>query len=143
MKRLLFAAICVYAPHLLEEHFTRMADDPLIVSAFAAFENESARQASYAVFQIMLMVTLLSTLLFSLGGAPQKIVMSVLAFSLFAESHHAIRFLISHQYNSGLVTSFAMPIVGALIFRKLFTKEKISCSTTSSSSWASGASRSV
>jgi hypothetical protein len=143
MKRLIFGAICVYAPHLLEEHFTRMADDPLIVFAFSHFQNENARHASYAIFQIMLLVTLLSTLLFSLGGRPQKFVMAVLAFSLLAESHHVVRFLISHHYNSGLVSSFAMPVVGILIFRKLLTKEKIPCSTTSSSPWASGESSSA
>ena len=106
-------------------------------------ENDSPRHASYATFQIMMMVSLTMTLLFSLGGNFQKVVMTVLAFSLLAESHHAIRFLISHHTNSGLVTSFAMPVVGILIFRKLITKEKIACSTTSSSPWASGESSSV
>jgi hypothetical protein len=143
MKRLIFAAIYVYAPHLFEEHFTGMADDPLIVFAFSHFQNENARHASYAVFQIMMMVTLVSTLLFSLGGAPKKFVMAVLAFSLLAESHHVVRFLISHHYNSGLLTALPMPVVGILIFRNLLTKEKTPCSTTSSSPWASGESRSA
>lgn len=143
MKRLLFAAICSYAPHLLEEHITRMADDPLIVFALSTLDHDSPRHAAYAVFQIMTMASLTMTLAFSLGGAPQKIVMAVLALSLLAESHHLIRFLISPHYNSGLFTAFPMPIVGILIFRNLLTKEKIQCSTTSSSPWASGESRSV
>jgi hypothetical protein len=143
LNTLLFATICVYAPHLLEEHLTHMADDPLIVFAVSAFQNGSARDAGYLVFQIMMMVSLTMTLLFSLGGAPRNIVMGALAFSLLAESHHLIRFLISPHYNSGLLTALPMPVVGILIFRSLFQKEKTSCSTTSSSPWASGESPSV
>ncbi|MEO7111791.1 MAG: hypothetical protein ABI183_15220 [Polyangiaceae bacterium] len=143
MNRLLFTAICVYAPHLLEEHVTHMADDPLIVFALSTLENVPARHASYAVFQIMMMLALTMTLLFSLGGAPRKIVMGLLAFSLLAESHHLVRFLISPHYNSGLLTALPMPVVGILIFQKLFAKEKHQCSTTSSSPWASGESRSA
>jgi hypothetical protein len=143
MKRLLFAAICVYAPHLLEEYLTRMWDDPLLAPALHLFAGWSVDHAVYCMFQVMFALLCITVLAFSYAGRPRNLVMTAFAVALLAESHHAIRFLISHQYNSGLVTSFAMPIVGALIFRKLFTKEKISCSSTSSSPWASGASRSV
>jgi hypothetical protein len=146
MKRLLFAALSVYAPHLLEEHLTRIDDEPWMASALRIFNASSPPHAAYLVFQIMLALALAMTLAFSLGGRPQRAVMGILGFSLLCESHHLLRFVGSHQYNSGLATAFPMPLVGALIVIALFQskeKEKEKCSTTSSSPWGSGASSSV
>jgi len=143
MKRLISLAICVYAPHLLEEYFTEMWRDPLLAPVLDGLTQWTPQHAAYFVFQVMLALLLTTTLLFGLGGKPQKAVLLVLGVSLLAESHHAIRFVVSHSYNSGLVSSLPMPIVGASIVLAIFRKEKPSCSTTSFSRWASGESRSA
>jgi len=144
MKRLFLAVICVYAPHLLEEYFTQMWTDPMIAFALTPLANWSPQHAAYFVFQIMLALLLVTTLLFSLGKNSRNAVMLVFAVALLAESHHAVRFLISHHYNSGLVTSLPMPIVGALVAFAIFRpQEKRSCSTTSFSRWVSDESPSV
>jgi hypothetical protein len=120
MNRMMKFCLALYAPHLLEEALTRMVDDPIIVLAFGAFAHLSSRQAAYLVFQIMLVVSLAMTYLFSLGGRWRSAVMILLAVALLGESHHILRWLVSHQYNSGLVSSLPMPVLGALILRAIF-----------------------
>jgi hypothetical protein len=144
MKRLLFVVICVYAPHLLEEYFTQIWHDPFLAPALDTVANWSPQHAAYFVFQIMLVLLLVATLLFSLGKNSRHAVMLIFAVALLAESHHAIRFLISHHYNSGVVTSLPMPFVGAFVILQIFSrKENRSCSTTSFSQWESDESRSA
>ena len=144
MNRLLFACICVYVPHLAEEYFTRMYDDPIIAYALAPLADWSPRHAAYLVFQIMLVLALAMTLAFAAGKLSRNFTMLALAFSLACESHHAVRWLLSGHYNSGLVTSFPMPVLGGAIAFILFRKRKISeCSTTSFSPWASDESSSA
>ncbi len=144
MNRLLFACICVYVPHLAEEYFTRMYDDPIVAFALAPFADWSVRHAAYAMFQVMLVLSLAMTLAFAAGRSSRNAVMLVLAFSLTCESHHVVRWLLSHHYNSGLVTSFPMPVLGLFIASTLFRKRRIpQCSTTSFSRWASDESSSV
>jgi len=144
MKRLLFACIVVYLPHLLEEHLTHMADDPLIVFGLAPIADWPARAAAYLVFQVMLALSLVMTLAFAAGGWAQKAVLASLGLALVAESHHLVRFAITHRYASGLYTAWPMPFVGAFVLFTVFArKEHPSCSTTSSSPWASEESSSV
>ena len=121
MKRWLGLCFGVYAPHMIEESLTRMYDDPLIAAAYAPLSQLSARHAAYLVFQIMFAALFGSTLLFSLGGRPQRAVMGAIAVALLAESHHVIRALGTLHYNPGLVTSLPMPVVGALVLRKVFS----------------------
>ena len=121
MTRWLGLCLVLYAPHLVEEAFTRMYDDRLIVTAFEPFAQLSARHATYLVFQIMMAVALGMTFFFSLGGRPRQSVMAVLAFALICESHHVVRALFTLQYDSGLVTSLPMPVVGALLMRKVLS----------------------
>ncbi len=143
MKRLLLASLLVYAPHLLEEHFTRIDDEPWMAAALGVFGGSSPSHAAYLVFQVMLALALSMTLAFSLGGRPQRAVMGILGVSLLCESHHLLRFVASPHYNSGLFTAFPMPLIGGWILVTLFqSKEKEKCSTTSSSPWGSGASSS-
>lgn len=121
MTRWLGLCLLVYAPHLVEEAFTRVYDDRLIVSAFEPISHLSARHSTYLVFQVMLAVALGMTFLVSLGGRARVSVMAALAFALVCESHHAVRALATLQYDSGLVTSLPMPIVGVLLMRKVFS----------------------
>jgi hypothetical protein len=121
VRRWLGLCLLVYAPHLVEEALTRMYDDTLIVSAFEPLAELSPRHATYLVFQIMLAAALAMTFLFSLGGRARLSVMAVLGFALLCESHHAVRALGTLHYDSGLITSLPMPIVGALLLRKIFT----------------------
>jgi hypothetical protein len=144
MKRRLLAALVVYAPHLVEEQLTRIDDEPWMARALRPFAASSPTHAAYSVFQVMLVVGLAMTLAFSLGGPARRLVMLILGLSLVGESHHAIRFFASHHYNSGLVTSLPMPLVGALILVALVqSKERKACSTTSSSPWESDGSPSA
>ena len=69
----------------------------------------------------MLALALGMTFLVSLGGRARVSVMAALAFALVCESHHAVRALATLQYDSGLVTSLPMPIVGVLLMRKVFS----------------------
>lgn len=128
---------------MVEEYVTRIWDDPFLAPALHVFSSWSTSHAVYFTFQIIFALLCTTGLAASYAGTPRKLVMAAFGVALLAESHHAIRFSISHQYNSGLVTSFAMPVVGVLIFKKIFQKEKIECSTTSSSPWASGESSSA
>jgi hypothetical protein len=121
MRRWLGLCLAAYAPHLLEEALTRMHDDPLIVAAFEPLSHLSPRHATYLVFQIMFTLLLSATLVFSLGGRPQRVLMALIAFAMLSEAHHVIRALASFQYNSGLVTSLPMPVVGALVLRRVFS----------------------
>ncbi len=139
MKRLFLSVICVYAPHLVEEYFTHIWDDPMLAPALGIVAGWSPQHALYCAFQITFALCCIATLAFSVAGRPRSVVMGVFAVALLAESHHAIRFLISHHYNSGLVTSLPMPFVGAFIAIVIFKsqKEKRACSTKSFSRWAS------
>ena len=121
MSRWLLLVLAAYAPHLVEEALTGMSDDPLIVAAYAPFAGLSARHAAYLVFQLMLALSLGVALLTSLGGRAHVVLLAGLALALLAESHHVLRALVTHTYNSGLVTSLWMPIVGALLARKVVT----------------------
>jgi len=121
VKAWLALALAGYAPHLAEESLTGMHDDPLIVAAFRPLSDLSARHATYLVFQIMLLLLLGTTLLFSLGGRPQRLVMLLLGVALLAESHHVIRALGTLQYNSGLATSLPLPVTGVLLLRRVFS----------------------
>ena len=136
--------ICVYAPHLVEENLTRIWEDPFLAPALHVVASWSPQHALYCAFKITFALFCIVTLAFSVDGLPRKIVVGAFAIALLAESHHATRFLISHHYNSGLVTSLPMPLVGVFVLFRIFSrKEILSCSTTSSSPWASDASRSV
>jgi hypothetical protein len=119
MQRRLLLALVVYAPHLLEEHLTGMWNDPLIVRAFAPLAALPARQAAYLLFQIMLGMSLLMTYAFSCGRAGRRIVLGAIAVALLCESHHVIRAVATHSYNSGLVSAWPMPALGAWILWKL------------------------
>ncbi len=125
MTRWLLLVLFVYAPHLVEEALTGMYDDPMIVAAFAPFESLSARHSAYLVFQSMLALSLGIALLTSLGGRAHAVLLAGLAVALLAESHHVLRALATHTYNSGLVTSLWMPIVGALLVRQVLTRSPL------------------
>ena len=119
MNRLLALALVLYVPHLAEEALTHMHDDPLIVAAFTPFAQLSARHSAYLVFQVMLVLTLSTTLLFSLGGRAQVLVLGVVAVALVAGGHHLVRAGLSVAANSGLLTSLPMPVVGAYLLRRV------------------------
>jgi hypothetical protein len=125
MSRLLALCLGVYLPHLLEEALTRMYDDPIIVAAFGPLSQLPARQAAYLVFQVMLVLALAMLTLASLGGRWRDMVLLGLALALLGESHHVVRWIASHQYNSGLVTALPMPVAGALILRGVFRRAPI------------------
>ena len=65
-------------------------------------------------------LALAMTVLFSLGGRGRDAVMITIAVALLSESHHVLRWLLSHEYNSGLLTSLPMPLLGAYILRSVF-----------------------
>lgn len=132
MKQWILACLLVYAPHLLEEHLTGMWNDTLIVAAFEPLSSMPARQSAYLLFQAMLALALGMTLLVSLGGKWRDFVVVGLAAALVAESHHVVRAIATHEYNSGLATSLPMPVVGALILWRLFRRrsDSIALATT-------------
>ena len=150
MDRRLALVLAVYAPHLVEEHVTGMWNDRLIRAAFAPLEALPARQSAYLVFQIMLAIGLAMTWAYSRGGRSRDAVLAGLGLSLLAESHHVVRAVGSFAYDSGLVTSLPMPLVGAFVLVSIVRApsraanatppESTRCSTTSSSPWESGAS---
>lgn len=119
MTRWLLLVLAVYAPHLLEEALTGMSDDPIIVAAYAPLASLSARHAAYIVFQLMLVLSLVMTLLASLGHRAHWVLQGGLAVALLGESHHILRALVAHTYNSGLVTALPMLIVGVLLARRV------------------------
>jgi hypothetical protein len=118
-ERWLGLGVAFYVAHLVEEALTRMYDDPLIVAAFLPFSHLSARHAAYAVLQVSLAVALTAALLFSAGGRSRVVVAGGLVLALLAESHHAIRGLATLQYNSGLLTSFPLPLLGLAAVRRV------------------------
>jgi len=120
MNRLMQLCLVVYAPHLLEEGFTRMYDDPIIVFAFRPLATFSPRQAAYVIFQLMTAVSLTMTYLYGLGGRWRDAVTVSLAVALLCESHHALRWLASHQYNPGLLSSLPMPVLGVYMLKAVF-----------------------
>jgi uncharacterized protein with HXXEE motif len=120
MNRLMQLCFGLYVPHLLEEAFTKMYDDPLIVFALRPLSGFSPGHAAYLVFQLMMAASLAMTYLYGLGGRFRDAVMVVLSVALLCESHHVLRSLASHQYNPGLLTSLPMPVLGAFIMRAVF-----------------------
>jgi len=115
--RMLGASLLVYLPHLVEEALTRMYDDPLMVFALGPLATLSPRQAGYLVFQAMLLVTVATAYLVSLGGRWRTGVLLVLGLALVGEAHHLVRAAVTLHYNSGLATALPMPIVGYFILR--------------------------
>jgi hypothetical protein len=128
MNRLLQLTLGLYAPHLVEEYLTRMYDDPIIVAAFSPLSQLAPRQATYLVFQVMLALMLGMTILFNLGGRWRSAVMVGLAVALLSESHHLIRWLVTREYNSGLLTSLPMPVLGAVILRSVSRQTSVTSS---------------
>jgi hypothetical protein len=120
-------ALCLaaYTPHILEEHWTKMYDDPLIVSALSPFAALSARASSYLVFQASVFVALAAVSIASLGGRFRDAVVGALALAMLAELHHPIRALASGHYNSGLFTALPVVFVGALVLRDIFERSRI------------------
>jgi hypothetical protein len=119
VKRWLGLSLAVYVPHLIEEALTGMHDDPLLAAALGLLSALSARHAAYLVFQLMFVLLLVTTLLFSLGGRAQRLVMIALGLAMLAEAHHGIRAIATLHYNSGLATSLPLPVVGALLVRRM------------------------
>jgi hypothetical protein len=119
VTRSLLLILAVYAPHLLEEALTGMYDDPIIVAAYAPLASLSARHAAYLVFQLMLVLALGMTLLATLGHRARSVLLGALAAALLGESHHILRALVTHAYNSGLVTATPMLVVGVLLARRV------------------------
>ena len=124
MKPSIGLCLLAYAPHLVEEHATRMHDDPLIVFALRPLSHLTQREAAYMVFQVMMLLALGMTYLWSLGGRARDAVLFAVALALLGESHHVARALASLEYNSGLVTSLPMPFIGALVLRSLFVRRR-------------------
>ena len=124
MRRWLLLAIIVYAPHLLEEHLTGMWNDPLIVQAYAPLAALPAREAAYLLFQTMLGLGLLMTYAFSQGVSGRRLVLAAVAIALLCESHHLIRAVLTHSYNSGLATALPMPAAGSWILWKLIVRRQ-------------------
>jgi hypothetical protein len=128
VRRLLGLALLLYIPHLAEEAFLGMHDDPIIRAALEPILTLSPRHAVYLMFQLMLLVTLVSTLLFASGVRGQTLVMSVLGIALLAESHHLIRACLTLHYNPGLLTSLPMPLFGIRVLRTLISQPETSLS---------------
>lgn len=115
MARWMSLCLAAYAPHLVEEHLTGMWDDAVIATAFRPFAELPSRQAAYLLFQITLGLALLMTWAAMAGGRWQRAVLAGLGAAMLCESHHVVRALATHHYNSGLVTSLPMPVVGAIV----------------------------
>jgi hypothetical protein len=128
VTRWLGLVLLVYLPHLVEEALTGMYDDPIIAYAFAPLAHLSPRHATYLVFQAMLLLLLATAWLTSLAPHGPRVVLALLGVALLAESHHVVRAIGSHAYNSGLVTSVPMPIVGALAIAHAFSASPFSWS---------------
>ena len=116
---LLGLSLLWYLPHLAEEALTGMHDDPILAAALSPFAALSPRHAVYLMFQAMLAVTLGTTFLFARGGGARLAVMATLGAALVAEGHHALRALAALRYNSGLVTSLPMPLLGVYVLRSV------------------------
>lgn len=119
MRRLLALTLVLFVPHLVEEALTQMHDDPMMAAALAPFAELTSRHAAYLVFQLMLVLTLGVTLLFSLDGKARLLVMAALGVALVAEGHHLVRALFSLHYQSGLLTAFPMPLFGGYLLRRV------------------------
>jgi hypothetical protein len=119
VRRDLALCFALYVPHLAEEALTRMHDDPIVVTAFEPLSGLSSRHAAYLVFQVMLVLAIGMTLVFSLGGRARLAVMVGLGLAFVAESHHALRAARGLAYNPGLFTSLPMPIVGAYVLGRV------------------------
>ena len=143
MTRSLSLALALFAAHLLEEALTGMHDDRLIVAAYAWLAPLGGRHAAYLVFQLTVLICLGAVFVYAHGIRGRRLLLAAFGLSLFAESHHAVRALATLSWNSGLVTSLPLPILGAMLLRRAFASSKdFACSTTSSSPWASGGSSS-
>ncbi|HEY1957280.1 MAG TPA: hypothetical protein VGH28_16790 [Polyangiaceae bacterium] len=134
MKKLVTIAVIADLAHLVEEALTGMHDDPLIASAWARLAPLGARHAAYLVFQITFALGIVACALVALGA--RRVVLFAFGLVLLGESHHILRAIYTHSWSSGLATSFALPLLGALLMKE------IACSTTSSSPWESVASSS-
>lgn len=119
MTRLLGVVAAVYMPHLTEEALTKMYDDPIIVALLAPFAELAPRHAAYLMFQAMLAVTLGAAFAFGLGGKPRIAVVAAFGVALLAEAHHLVRACVALHYNSGLLTSLPMPILGLYVLRRV------------------------
>jgi hypothetical protein len=122
---LLAATAAVYLPHLAEEALTGMHDDAIIVWVAGVLDRSDVlasltpRHAVYLTFQLTLALLLVATWLTSLGGRWRDLVLFALGLSLLGESHHVVRWLVTHHASSGLVTSLPMPLLGVLILRRV------------------------
>jgi len=117
MRWLPSVALAAYAPHLLEEHVSGMADEPWIRLVFEPLEQMPTPAAAYLVFQATFVLMLAMTALYALGGRARALVLFVLGLALLAESHHVVRALFTFEWNPGLLTAAPMPIVGFVLVR--------------------------
>jgi hypothetical protein len=117
-RYLLGLALGFYLPHLLEEAITGMHDDTLIVAAYDLVAPLGPRHAAYLVFQVTFALGLVMTVLLDRGVRGRVLVLGGLGIALLAETHHVVRAIVMHAYNSGLVTALPLPWIGLRLLRQ-------------------------
>lgn len=117
LKLIFGLSIPVFIVHGVEEFLTHFYEsDSHGQAIFGIFSSLSNHGATFVVFQIMLGLLLIVSLLLLLGGRWQFYTFSIIGVVYLYELHHIIKAVMAQGYYPGLYTSLAFPIIGILFW---------------------------
>jgi len=124
--KIIFAlSIPIFIAHGLEEYFTGFFNaDNIFRFVFSPFETMPVLQASFLLFQIMLWLLLIISLLLITSEKWQFRLMIIPGLIYIFELHHLWKALISWGYYPGLITALFFPIIAFLFWKELSRRYK-------------------
>lgn len=120
LKNIFSISIPVFIAHGLEEYFTGFYNvDGISRFVFSPLESMPVLQATFLLFQIMIWLLLVVSLLLITSEKWQLRLMIIPGLIYIFELHHLWRALMSWNYYPGVITAIAFPIVSFLFWKEL------------------------
>ena len=118
-------SIPIFILHGIEEFVTHFYDiDAHDQAIFGLLSSLSNHGATFVVFQIMLWLLLIISLLLLLGSKWQFYTLAIIGVIYIYELHHVYKAIAVGGYYPGLYTALAFPIIGFLFWREWLKVKK-------------------
>ena len=120
LRKFFLISIVLFIIHGLEEYFTGFYDvDPIFKYFFGPFERMSNLQALFLLFQIMLWLLLIISLLLIASKKWQLSLMIIPGLVYIFELHHIYKAVTVGGYYPGLITALAFPFIAFYFWKEL------------------------
>ena len=119
LKNIFAISIPIFIAHGLEEYFTGFFNiDNISRFVFSPLEAMSVLQATFLLFQIMIWLLLIVSLLLITNEKWQLRLMIIPGLIYIFELHHLWKALMLGGYYPGVITAIAFPIIGFLFLER-------------------------